>query len=251
MLSKKMLCALVFLFVLSAIFAERQVFTVDGVSFAVVKIPSKNFAIGDTEVPQDLYELIMGENPSHNVGEKFPAENVSWYDAVVFCNLLSQMTGKESVYSVDGSKNVDDWDYPIHSGAGILGEVEMDESADGFRLPLEAEWIFAASEGGRFLYAGSDDAEDVAWFSKTSGSFSHEVATKKPNSFGLYDMSGNVWEWCFDKIAGTRYRVRRGGAWSSSKELCAVSFRGAHYPSRNQPCYTYFNMGFRIACNAQ
>ncbi len=245
---KKAFSALLFLFFATAIFAQnKQTIKVDEFEISMVKISGKNFAIAETEVTQDIYEHIMGENPSHNVGEKFPVENVSWYDAIVFCNLLSEATGRKAVYSVDGNSDTESWEYSAHGGAGILGNVEIDLSANGFRLPNEDEWIYAAKGGEDFLYSGSDDAKEVAWFSRTSGSFTHEVASKKPNGYSLYDMSGNVWEWCNDKIKGTRFRVKKGGSWSSDKELCALSFRGLHYPSRYQPCYTYFNMGFRLA----
>ena len=245
----KLFLSIALIFVASSLFCQNiKYFEIEeGVSFRMIEIPQKDFAIGETEVTQDVYELIMGENPSHNVGEKFPVENVSYYDAIVFCNLLSFATGRNPVYSVNGETDTESWDYPIHSGAGILAKVEIDENANGFRLPSEEEWIFAAKGGEDTVYSGSNNAEEVAWFSKTSGAFTHEVAEKKPNGYGLYDMSGNVWEWCADNIKGTRLYVKKGGAWSSDKELCAVSFRGAHYPSRNQPCYTYFNMGFRIA----
>ena len=152
------------------------------------------FYMGRTEVTQAQYQAVMGTNPSYSygVGDNYPVYFVSWYDAVEFCNKLSASEGRTLAYTVDGT-NVT-WNRP----------------ASGYRLPTEAEWEYAAKGGdgspGNYIYAGSNTVGNVAWYwnnipSQSSGNPGYgtqPVGTKFPNGLGLYDMSGNVYEWCWD-----------------------------------------------------
>ena len=166
------------------------------------------FSIGQTEVTQELWEAVMGTNPSNWKGLKLPVEKVSWNDCQTFITKLNQMTGKT------------------------------------FRLPTEAEWEYAARGGTKskgYTYSGSNTIDDVAWYTSNSGSKTHEVATKLANELGIYDMSGNVWEWCQDLYSDTYYsssvinnptgptsgsiRVFRGGSWINFATDCRVAFR--------------------------
>jgi sulfatase modifying factor 1 len=198
------------------------------------------FFIGKTEVTQELWETVMGSNPSDFKGGKWSVENVSWYDIVEFCNKLSEKEGLQKAYSGNGS--------------GIA----CDFSSNGYRLPTEAEWEFAAKGGNQskgYKYSGSNDIDVVAWYSGNSGSATHDVGAKQPNELGLYDMSGNVWEWCWDWYgddnsgsqttpqgpnSGSR-RVLRGGSWDYDAEHCRVAYR-----YRNDPGNGYNNYGFRL-----
>ena len=234
-------------FVVEAVTEEETV----SASFEMVKIPGKNYFVGKTEVTCEVYEIVMGENPSSYAEGNFPVNTVNWYDCIVFCNRLSILLGKIPVYSVNGSTNPDDWDYSPHCGNSILGEIVQNLSADGFRLPSIKEWEHAASGGKSLAYLGSENLDDVAWYKNNSDFKIHEVALKAPNAYGLYDMSGNVWEWCQDLFQEDSkcYRVRKGGSVASGKELCEIRFTGHHYASRSQPCYSYFTFGFRIVKN--
>ena len=175
-----------------------------------------------TEVPQALYEAVMGQNPSIYKGDELPVEEVSWYDAIYFCNKLSEIKELTPVYSVNGSTNIANWNYTPHKGKSIDGTVEQNELADGFRLPTSEEWEYAAKGGEDYKYAGSNDIAEVAWYNRNSEYKSHPVAQKKPNGYGLYDMSGNVSEWCWNK-RGSYFHVLRGGNYLNSYSYCDVS----------------------------
>lgn len=182
------------------------------------------FYIGKYPVTQYQWQKITGTNPSYFRGDNFPVERVSWYDAVQFCNALSKSEGFDPCYEINGY------------------DVKLITSAAGYRLPTEAEWEYAARGGAlskKYQYAGSDYLEAVGWYDGNSEKKTHEVGEKTPNELNLYDMSGNVWEWCWDCIGSAR--VYRGGSWGSSAGGCAVSYRHDFAPGS-----AYNNLGFRL-----
>ncbi|MDE7407542.1 MAG: formylglycine-generating enzyme family protein [Muribaculaceae bacterium] len=200
--------------------ANVETFTVNGVTFEMVKVDGGSyqmgsysyndeqpvhtetvgtFYIGKTEVTQRLWSAVMGNNPSNFKGENLPVENVSWYDCQEFVDRLSRITGRI------------------------------------FRLPTEAEWEYAACGGNKsrgYTYSGSNDVYRVAWYTENSSSTTHPVAQKLDNELGIYDMSGNVWEWCSDNYSSnyssprnSSNRVNRGGGWGSNAAHCRVAYR--------------------------
>lgn len=188
------------------------------------KVTLSDYYIGQTEVTQALWKAVMGSNPSDSKGDNLPVEQVSWDDCQVFIQNLNQLTGKQ------------------------------------FRLPTEAEWEYAA-RGGRksrgYKYAGGNDIGSVAWCDGNSGNETHPVGTKQANELGVYDMSGNVWEWCSDRYgdyqsssqsdpqgpsSGSR-RVFRGGSCYDSAGYCRVSSRYGDTPD-----YRYIILGLRLSC---
>ena len=229
--------------------AAGQTYTVNGVTFKMIAVEGgtfmmgssdddsdaydrekprhqvtlSSFSIGETEVTQELWQAVMGSNPCYFKGSKLPVEKVSWNDCQTFITKLNQLTGLT------------------------------------FRLPTEAEWEFAARGGTQsrgYIFSGSNTIGDVAWYTDNSGNSTHPVATKAPNELGIYDMSGNVWEWCQDWYgdysSGSQInptgpssgslRVRRGGSWGHVATNCRVASR-----ENNSPTRPIDNLGFRLA----
>jgi sulfatase modifying factor 1 len=188
------------------------------------------YQLGTFPVTQAQYADVTGERPSAAGGNSLPVEGVSWWDAVRFCNVLSERDGLVPAYRLD-----DD-------GEGI----ECDVTADGYRLPTEAEWEYACRAGTPGPRYGPLD--DVAWYRGNSQDRIHDVGGKRPNAWGLYDMLGNVWDWCWDvydaDVYGS-YRVLRGGGWFDEHWSCRASVR-----RRSHPSLRLDDLGFRIARSA-
>ena len=208
----------------------------------MIPVQDKTYSILKTEVTQELYESVMGENPSKFNGEKnLPVEQVSWYDAVYFCNKLSAKCGLTPVYVVDGETDAGKWSYAPHKGNEITGTVSRNENGNGYRLPTVDEWMYAAKGGQEFGYSGSDNLGEVGWYNNNSGRKTHPVAQKVPNGYGLYDMSGNVEEWCCDFFNDRYLLYRCGGCWNFYNGDCKV---GSKYC--NDATRTYYGLGFRV-----
>ena len=208
---------------------------------------TKGFYMMTTEVTQGLYKDVMGENPSSfsSCGANCPVESVSWYEAVKMANKLSERDGLESCYQIgSGSRPSVSWN---------------NKDCTGWRLPTEAEWEYAARGGESYKYAGSNNIDEVAWYSSNSGSKTHPVGQKKANGYGLYDMSGNVHEWVWDSWkreydssttdpiyidTSSPKRVSRGGSWGSDAWYARVSLRDG-----NRASLRYFRQGLRFLRN--
>ena len=235
------------------------------VSDRSITIP--DLIVSDHEVTRGEYKDVMGSDPStasanDKDGNELegddvlnnPVNYVSWYDALVYCNKLSMQENLTPCYSIDGSTDPDDWGKVPTSSNTTWNAATCDFEANGYRLPTEAEWEWLARGGENYTYAGSDNVDDVAWYtSNTNDTGTREVKTKAPNGYGLYDMSGNVYEWCWDwygsisdssaadGAASGSNRVLRGGSWFSNDDLCRVALRSYDYPY-----YRYDYYGFRV-----
>jgi len=190
------------------------------------------FELSKFSITQELYGAITHENPSTFNGDKLPVETVSWIEAVNFCNRLSKSLGKDKCYKVDLATE----------------KVTLNARANGFRLPTEAEWQYACqarTKGNRY-----GELNEIAWFKDNSNNRTQEVGQKKPNEWGLYDMLGNVWEWCsdiYDETVYGTYRVFRGGGWCDQERSVMATTRRRSHPFS----FKIDDLGFRIATNSK
>ena len=198
---------------------------------------TQGFWMGKYPVTQALWEGVKGFNRSVFKGPNRPVENVSWFDVVRFCNQLSHYEGLEPAYQIDGTDVTCDW------------------KTNGYRLPTEAEWEYCARAGQDYKFSGSNTLRSVAWYADTSLGTTHPVGEKNPNAFGLYDMTGNVWEWVWDWMHRYRkpplvdprgpkkgtLRIERGGGWRHHAHRIRISRR-----SNFDPMYSGDDLGFRL-----
>ena len=198
----------------------KETWTVDIDSFELSRFP----------VTQGLYKAVTKVNPSAFKGERLPVETVSWIDAVNFCNGLSESLGREKCYMIVPSTE----------------KITSDPKANGFRLPSEAEWQYACQAGSKGIRYGKLD--EIAWYKDNSDDRTQEVGKKRPNDWGLYDMLGNVWEWCsdiYDETVYGTYRIFRGGGWCDQERGVMATTRRRSHPFS----FKIDDLGFRIVTN--
>jgi formylglycine-generating enzyme required for sulfatase activity len=187
------------------------------------------FRLAPHPVTWESYRAVCDEAPASPAGPRTPVTDVSWNDTVRFCNLLSRASGLRPCYSMGDDPDAQD--------------VVCDWAADGYRLPSEAEWEYACRAGTSGVRYG--ELDKIAWHRGNSGGEVHDVAAKAPNAWGLYDMIGNVWEWCWDlydpKVYGP-YRVFRGGGAHDHPRGCRASCR-----RKSHPTFRIDDLGFRLA----
>ena len=204
---------------------------------------TRPFMLGAHPVTQGQYQAILGSNPSHFKGsDDLPVESVSWLDAVTYCNRLSERENRGLCYRIEGDE------------VTVVG-------GNGYRLPTEAEWEYACRAGNPALFPFGADADHLgehAWYASNSGSKTHPMGQRSANAWRLYDMIGNVWEWCADWYDGkyydsappsdppgaakASYRVVRGGSWDYGARRCRPAYRGRAAPGNRG-----FSLGFRVA----
>ena len=227
---------------------------------------------------QKMWLEVMENNPSGFKGDNRPVETVSWWEVLEYCNRLSEKYGLEPVYEL--SKSSEGILMIKESGGKIVSPDKVNfENTEGFRLPTEVEWEWFASGGQKaieqgtfnYIYSGSNNIDEVAWYYENVGKFdvasTKDVGLKKSNQLGLYDCSGNVWEWCYDTIEfdengdyknikngnlymyeafdlSNTYRRMKGGSWGNGNKDCAIFHRGCNQAINVKEYFRYF--GFRI-----
>ena len=227
---------------------------------------------------QKMWLEVMENNPSGFKGDNRPVETVSWWEALDYCNRLSEKYGLEPVYEL--SKSSEGTLMIKESGGKIVSPDKANfKNTEGFRLPTEVEWEWFASGGQKaieqgtfnYIYSGSNNIDEVAWYYENIGKFddasTQDVGLKNSNQLGLYDCSGNVWEWCYDTIEfdengdyknikngnlymyeafdlSNTYRRVKGGSWGNGNKDCAIFHRGCNQAINVKEYFRYF--GFRI-----
>jgi formylglycine-generating enzyme required for sulfatase activity len=207
---------------------------------------SKGFYMSKYEITQAEWKAVMGSNPSYFKGDDLPVEGVSWYDAVAYCNALSEKMGLTPAYTIA---------YSINKTI-----VMWNRDANGYRLPTEAEWEYACRAGTTTAYYSGDRVVSAGWYDSNSGGRTHPGGEKKENAFGLYDMHGNVWEWCWDwygdydtssladpdGATSGGSRVLRGGSWNYDAKSARSAIRNRENPNADGGEYVYVASGTNI-----
>lgn len=185
------------------------------------------FLLAKYAVTMELYDAITNSTLNNFDKNHKPVVNISWNDAIAFCNVLSKKAGLKEYYSI--------------SDGGQIVRCKLD--SNGYRLPSEAEWQYACKAGTTGYTYGK--LHDIAWYNENSNGHIHDVGQKEPNAWGLYDMLGNVWEWCYDLYDETvygSYRIFRGGSWAETARGCGATCR-----RRSHPTFHIDDLGFRLA----